>query len=75
MAINLNVIMTPENEKFLEIWDSQKKEQKRVSIIKEALTFVNQRAFDDFGLEQSAFSKEVSKLILIAKDCLEKQEK
>ena len=75
MATNVNVIMTPDNIKFMEKWDSQKKEQKRVSVIEEILPFVNQRAFEDFGLEPSAFSKEVCKLLLIAKDCIEKQEK
>ena len=73
MATNVNVIMTPENLKFMEKWDSQKKEQKRVSIIEEVIPFINDRAYKDFGLEPSAFSKEVSKLILIAKECLEKQ--
>lgn len=73
MAMNLNVIMTTENEEFLNKWKTQGKEQKRVSMMKDVHEFVNKRAFDDFGLEQSAYSKEVCKLLLIAKECLEKE--
>ena len=70
----LCVNMTPENEEFLEKWNKSEKEQKRVSLMKEALNFANNKAFEDFGMTQSSFSKEVSKLILIAKECLEKDE-
>ena len=73
MATNLYVIMTTNNEDFMEQWKAQTKTQKRVSLINEALDFVNTQAYKDFGLEQSAFSKEVSKLILIAKDCLKNE--
>lgn len=66
--------MTLENKEFLEKWEKDKKEQKRVSFMNEAFEFINRKAFDDFGMTQSSFSKEVSKLILIAKDCLEKEE-
>jgi len=76
MAMAINVNMTLENEEFLEKWKAEDdKIQKRVSLTSEALNFINQCAFEDFGLTQSAFSKEVTKLILIAKDCLEKENK
>jgi len=74
MSMVLCVNMTPENEEFLEKWNKSEKEQKRVSLMKEALDFANNKAFEDFGMTQSSFSKEVSKLILIAKECLEKDE-
>lgn len=76
MATNVNVIMSNindiTNEKFLDLWNAEKnKKQKRVSMTEEAFNFVSQLAFDDFGMEQSAFSKEVTKLVLIAKECIE----
>ncbi len=79
MATNVNVIMSNindiANEKFLELWNAEKnKKQKRVSMTEEAFNFVSQLAFDDFGMEQSAFSKEVTKLVLIAKECIENKE-
>lgn len=77
MAMNVFVNMTSKNNKaFLEHWKQEKvKEQKRVSLTQEALEFINRQAFEDFGITQSSFSKEVTKLILIAKDCLEKESK
>ena len=75
MAMNLCVNMTLENEEFLQKWEKEEKEQKRVSLMKEALDFVNNKAFEDFGMTQSSFSKEVSKLVLIAKEALEKESK
>jgi hypothetical protein len=74
MAKALNVIMTEINDVFMEKWKNSKREQKRVTIMEEALEFANERAFKDFGMGQSSLSMEVSKLILIAKDCLEKKE-
>lgn len=41
----------------------------------EAFEFASQKAFEDFGISQSSFSMEISKLILIAKECIEKGEK
>lgn len=76
MATALNVIMTSiENDDFLNTWKESKREQKRVTLMEEALEFINEQAYKDFGISQSSFSMEVSKLILIAKDCLEKKEK
>ncbi|MCZ3364409.1 hypothetical protein [Methanobacterium veterum] len=39
----------------------------------EAFEFASQKAFEDFGISQSSFSMEISKLILIAKECIEKE--
>ena len=74
MAKVLNDIMAEIDEKFLARWKDSKKEQKRVTLMEEALDFANERAFKDFGMGQSSVSMEISKLVLIAKDCLEKQE-
>ena len=75
MSTNLNMHMTIENEELLAKWEKSEKKQKRVSFMKEeVLDFVNKCAFEDFGFEQSSFSKEVCKLILIARDCIEKNE-
>ncbi len=41
----------------------------------EAFEFASKKAFEDFGISQSSFSQEVSKLILIAKKYIEKGEK
>jgi hypothetical protein len=51
-----------------------KKTQKRVSIMQEAPDFANQKASEDFGMTSRSFSMEISKLILIAKETLEKPE-
>jgi hypothetical protein len=74
MSIALSVIMTQLNEEFLGKWNNSKREQKRVTLMQEALEFANEQAFKDFGMGQSSFSMEVSKLILIAKDCIENKE-
>ncbi len=65
--------MTELNDIFQEKWKNSKREQKRVTLMEEALEFVNEQAYKDFGMGQSSFSMEVSKLILIAKECLEKE--
>ena len=74
MSINLFYNMeTLENEEFLQKWKKSNKSQKRVSIMDEAFEFASQKAFEDFGISQSSFSMEISKLILIAKECIEKE--
>lgn len=58
---------TMEEEEFMRIWNTPKI-QKRISIPKELLEFINNEAFKDYGITQSSFSKEVCKLILIARE-------
>jgi hypothetical protein len=41
----------------------------------EVFEFASQKAFEDFGISQSSFSMEISKLILIAKEYIENGEK
>ena len=75
MATNLYVNMTTENEEFLMKWKNEKdKKQQRISVPNDVFDFVSERAFKDFGIIQSAFSMEVVKLLLIAKETIEKQE-
>jgi hypothetical protein len=60
--------------KFMDKWKNTPKEEKeyvRVTMLTEAAEFLNKQAFEDFGMHQSAVSMEISKLILIAKQCLE----
>lgn len=62
---------------FLDRWENTPKEEKeyvRVTMLTEAAEFLNKQAFEDFGMHQSAVSMEISKLVLIAKKCLEKKE-
>lgn len=62
---------------FLDRWKNTPKEEKeyvRVTMLTEAAEFLNKQAFEDFGMHQSAVSMEISKLVLIAKKCLEKKE-
>lgn len=70
------VSMTEENKEFADRWKKDDTKQHiRVTILGEAAEYVGKRAYDDFGLGQSSISLEISKLILIAKDCLEKEDK
>jgi hypothetical protein len=65
--------MDPENAKLKKKWKKdEEKEHIRVTLLKEAADFAMDRA-PEFGVGQSILSLEISKLILIAKDCLEKQ--
>ena len=75
MSKVLTVIMTELNDKFLEKWKASNREQKRVTLTDEALEFINEQAYKDFGIGQSSFSMEVTKLILVAKDCLENKKR
>ena len=66
------------DEEFMEKWKNTPKRNKeyiRATILEEAAEFLNKRAFEDFGMQQGSVSMELSKLILIARDCLEKQKK
>ncbi len=77
MLICVNSFMAKDKE-FLEKWKSTPKENKeyiRATILDEAAEFLNRQAFEDFGMQQGSVSMELSKLILIARDCLEKQKK
>jgi hypothetical protein len=40
--------------------------------MEETMEFASKKAFEDFGISQASFSMEISKLILIVKECIEK---
>lgn len=68
----------PKDETFMNLWKAKTKDEKeyvRATILAEAAEYLNRKAFEDFGMHNAAVGMEISKLILIAKDCLEKQEK
>jgi len=76
MAICLTKPMAKDTT-FMEEWKDTPKDDKeylRATILKEAAEYLNKKAFEDFGMHNAAVGMELSKLILIAKECLEKQE-
>lgn len=66
------------DKKFMKKWKGTSRENKELimaTLLKEAMIFLHRKAFEDFGIHQASISMELSKLILIARDCLEKQKK
>ena len=66
------------DKKFMKKWRGTSKENKesiRATLLKETVIFLHKKAFEDFGMQKGSVSMELSKLILIARDCLEKQKK
>lgn len=60
---------------FMATWKKLPKEQKeyiRATITVEAAEYLNRKAFEDFGMDNRAVGMELSKLILKAKECEEK---
>lgn len=79
MAIETSNIMpkeTPELRKLEATWNAEEnKILVRATVMKEASDFLESMAFKDFGMmKKGALGMELTKLILIAKDCLEKQD-
>lgn len=67
--------MTVSEEEFLETWNTrEKKVMLRGTVPKEIAKFVEEKALEEFGLDQAARGKMLTKLLMIAKDCLEKEE-
>jgi hypothetical protein len=67
--------MTVTQEDFQEKWETkEKKVMLRGSVPPDIANFVAKIALTEFGLDQAARGKALTKLIMIAKDCLEKQE-
>jgi thermostable 8-oxoguanine DNA glycosylase len=65
-----------ETNKFEKNWIKADKIMVRGMITKEAAEFLENEAFKDFGMmKKGAIGMELTKLILIARDCLEKKEK
>lgn len=75
MAICIHEHMTKDID-FMTKWKQLPKEDKeyvRATITAEAAEYLNKKAFEDFGMDNRAVGMALSKLILIARDCLEKQ--
>lgn len=61
---------------FMETFRSIPKDEKeyiRATITKEAAEFIKKTAFEDFDMHNASVGMAISKLVLIAKDCLEKE--
>lgn len=72
MTKELPIYMTIRDRDFHQFWKEEKiKEQKRITIIPEAIEYIEKKAVEDFGLYQSSFSMEISKLIL---ECKKREE-
>lgn len=64
------------DKEFIKLFKNTPKEEKtffRATILEEANEFIEEIAVDEFGLDPRNKGMAVSKLILIAKDCLKKQ--
>lgn len=65
-----------ETKQFEKDWSKAERVMVRGMITKEAAEFLENEAFKDFGMmKKGAIGMELTKLILSAKDCLEKQKK
>jgi hypothetical protein len=76
MSSSLNDIMAKDS-KFMNLWKElpkDKKEYVRATITAEAAEFINKTAYEDFGMHNASVGMAISKLVMIAKDCLEKKE-
>lgn len=78
MATKTIVIMSEQDPIIKELeakWTAEKdKVLVRATVTKEAAEFLEKMAFDDFGMmKKGALGMELTKLLLIAKECLEKQ--
>ena len=71
--------MSRESEEIKQLekkWSESERIMVRGMITKEAAEFLENEAFKDFGMmKKGAIGMELTKLILIAKDCLEQKEK
>ena len=75
MSTCLTNIMAKDKD-FMLRWKNtptDEKEYVRATILGEAAEYLNKKAFEDFGMHNAAVGMEISKLVLIAKDCLEKE--
>jgi thermostable 8-oxoguanine DNA glycosylase len=72
-------IMSRESEEIKEFekkWTVSERIMVRGMVTKEAAEFLENEAFKDFGMmKKGAIGMELTKLILIARDCIKKQEK
>ncbi len=77
MSICVTTYMAKDTE-FMELYKktpTDKKEFVRATILEEAAEYLNKRAFEDFGMHNKAVGMALSKLILKAKECEEREAK
>jgi hypothetical protein len=68
--------MTVTQENFLTKWNTkEKKVMLRGTVPPDIAKFVEKMAIEEFGLDQAARGKTLTKLIMIAQDCIEKEKK
>ncbi|MCZ3365444.1 MULTISPECIES: hypothetical protein [Methanobacterium] len=71
--------MSRESEEIKQLekkWSEAERIMVRGMVTKEAAEFLENEAFKDFGMmKKGAIGMELTKLILIARDCIKKQEK
>lgn len=60
-------------DRIKNFWEKMNGIAEKSRVMDESFEFACQKAFEDFGISQSSFSMEISKLILIAKECIEKE--
>lgn len=67
---------TPEIKQLEQDWINSKKILVRGMVSEEAARFLEDEAFADFGMmKKGALGMELTKLLLIAKECIERQRK
>ncbi len=67
--------MSKEEENFETRWKNKKKVMLSGMVPEDILNFVEQEAIKEFGIKKGARGMALTKLLEIARDCLEKQEK
>jgi len=66
---------TPELKKLEKEWLEADKVLIRGTVTPDVAEFLEKRAFDDFGMmKKGAIGLELTKLLRVAKECIEKQE-
>jgi hypothetical protein len=65
--------MVISNEKAEEMYLNSEKQMLRRQLPKELMKYIGDKAYEDFGsMDRTAVGKELTKLILVAKDVIEK---
>jgi len=78
MATGIKIFMpkgTPELKRLEKEWLEADKVLIRGTVTPDVAEFLEKRAFDDFGMmKKGAIGLELTKLLRVAKECIEKQE-
>lgn len=78
MDINTKDIMSTKNPEITKLeadWNASEKVLVRAMVTREAADFLEEMAFKDFGMmKKGAVGLELTRLLLVAKTCLENRE-